>query len=116
MSKTETPSPPIGVCSTVGLGDAETLITNLYRARQKAKVEKLAWRERAAELECLNDTSENGTCACYYSKPDEQDEWCDNCKSKSEHRKTYHTASAAAGAALNAILRAGKKLASPNVI
>jgi hypothetical protein len=99
----------------VGLGDAEILIANLYRARQKAKEEKKKWYERAAELECMDDTSVNGTCACYYVDRDSPEDWCENCKSKTEHRKVYHSASTAAGVSLNAIMRAGKKLASPNL-
>lgn len=98
-----------------GLGDTGSLIANLYRARQKAKEEKKKWHERAAELECLNDTSVNGTCACYYDDRDNPKDWCDNCKSKTDYRKAYHEASMKAGVALNAILRAGKKLVSPNV-
>jgi len=64
MNETVKDAAPLPVRSNVGLGDAEALITNLYLARQKAKTEKQTWHKRAAELECLNDTSVNGTCDC----------------------------------------------------
>ena len=90
--------------------EMEALILNFYQARQKTKEPKQIWHKHAANLQCLNDTSETGTSPCYYAHSFNKEVWCENCRNKTQHRRAYHKASEASGAALRAILRVGKKL------
>jgi hypothetical protein len=97
--------------------DLQRLVRRLYDARQSAAAAKKARAEKAAELgDCENfyrDDPENNGNQCYNTQQP-REKWCDVCKAKQPFYEDYQHKSAMAGAALAAVLRAGKSL-PPNV-
>lgn len=96
------------------MDNEKEMVARLYVARQASKAARLLWRKAAAELPCENDTSPDGKNACYYRCDMDVISWCDNCKGRTQYRDNCHAAASNAGAALTAVLRLGKKLATPN--
>ena len=89
-------------------GNLGALVLRLYVARKAAKAAQLARAEArhnaggcrrknyAVEGPCWLGTSGN---------------WCRPCSEVQPHYEAYHTAANAAGAALRAVLREGKRMA-----
>ncbi len=87
----------------------EELVLTLYLTRKSAKEAKNARANLAAELgPCVADLPEDS--ACYWSRM-HSDRWCNVCKAKLEPQKDFRRKSNIAGAALRAVLRAGRALA-----
>ena len=104
------------------MADHETLILNLHRARKARDEAKEKHREKAAEVggcafegrlvaHGYPDEPPEPSGPCYMDLADDPDEWCDACAAKEPLRRDYQKKATAAGAALRAVLLAGKKLA-----
>lgn len=105
MKNTETQSP----------GSLHRMVRRLFDARQAAAAAKKARAEKAAEVgDCeyfdADARGEEMGVKCYNTK---RKEWCAVCLAKQPFYDDYQRKAALAGAALQAVLRAGKRM-TPN--
>lgn len=87
--------------------DVEILVRRLYESRQAAKKAKRALVELSARIgDCVADLPEDLACWCSRRG---KDQWCEVCKAKLPLWEEWRCKSTASGAALRAVLRAGKR-------